>query len=153
MITAQIESFEACLPELRRIFPVHHAELALFKGQMPLDPQYIEYVNRERSGQLFLATVRVNGSIAAYYVAQVAPGFHYASTLTGTMDICYVTREWRDRGLILPLMRCVEKELRRRKVRVWHSGYKAHNPLNMPLVLNQLGFKASDIYCSRWIGD
>lgn len=152
MITAQIESFEQALPELRAIFPQHHAELALFKDRMPLSPQYDEYIERERAGRLFLVTVRLNGEIAGYYVAQVAPGFHYSETMTGTMDMCYVTTEQRGRGLSLPLFRCVERELRRRGVQVWYSGYKTERTFGMPGLLDLLKFGPADTYRAKWIG-
>ncbi len=152
MITAQVERFEQCLPELASIFPAHWDELALFKDRMPLAPQYREYVRREQAGALFLATVRWDGSIVGYYVAQVQPGFHYERTLTATLDMVYVIPEYRDRGLALPLFRCVEKELKRRGAQVWYSGYKAHNPLGMPQLLGMLGFEAADNYMVKWIG-
>src|SRR4051812_34395360 len=98
---------------------MHHLELGIMRDAMPLDPDWAEYVSRERSGSLFLTTARRNGTISAYYVAQVRPGFHYRGTLTGTMDLCYVVPEERNRGLALPLFRHTEKELRRRGVKVW----------------------------------
>lgn len=146
MITTQVESFEAALPELAPIFPRHWQELALFRDRMPLAPQYQEYIERERAGRLFLVTVRVDGKVAAYYVAQVAPGFHYAGTMTGTMDMVYVVPEQRQRGLVLPLFRCVERELRRRGVQVWYSGYKAHKPNGLDQILPVLGFEPADVY-------
>lgn len=152
MITAQVESFEAALPELKRLFSVHHRELALFQDRMPLRPQYDEYVERERAGRLFLATVRRDGAIVGYYTAQVAPGFHYGDTLTGHMDMCYVVPEHRGQGLAWPLFRCVEKELQRRGVQLWYSGFKVHNPLRMPELLTALGFQPADQYQVKWIG-
>ena len=153
MITAQIESFEACLPELSPIFPRHWEELGLFRDRMPLAPQYDEYVRRERAGTLALSTVRQNGKIAAYYTSQIAPGFHYGSTLTGTMDMAYVTPAARGRGMALPLFRCVERELKRRGVKIWYSGFKTHNPLGMPQLLDALDFKPADTYRAKWLGD
>lgn len=152
MITVQIDSFEECIPELRQIFVTHHQELGLFRDQMPLDPDYREYIRREREGSLFLTTVRWNGKIAAYYCAQVKPGFHYKSTLTGTMDLAYVVPEERNRGLAFPLFRATERELRRRGVKVWYSGYKDHNPLGMPGLHKALGFVPADHYVVKWIG-
>ena len=146
MITAQIESFGECVPELKGIFIRHHDELGILKDLMPLDPDYGEYVRRERNGMLFLCTVRRNDNIVAYYVAQTAKGFHYASTFTGTQDICYVVPEERNKGLAVPLFRHVERELRRRGVRVWYSGSKIHNPLGMPEMLRALGFIPADMY-------
>lgn len=152
MISAQIESFEACAAELAAIFPQHWEELALFRDRMPLCPQWQEYARRERDGILFLATVRWNGRIVGYYTAQVAPGFHYGTTLTGTHDLVYVIPEARERGLALPLFRCVERELKRRGTKLWFSGYKEHNPLGMPKLLDRLGFAPADHYYAKWIG-
>lgn len=153
MLTFQVDSFTDCIWEFKRNqFPMHWAELALMRDRMPLDPDYKEYVRRETSGELFLVTGRWNGEIVCYYVAQVRPGFHYKSTLTGTMDICYVIPEYRGRGLALPLFRMVERELRRRGVQVWYSGYKTHNPLGMPQLHEALGFVPADSYMVKWIG-
>ena len=152
MLTFQIDSFEQSIPELRAIFPQHHRELGLFRGQMPLDPDYPEYVRRERAGELFLTTGRWNGSIAAYYVACVRPGFHYQSTLTGTADIYYVAEEHRGRGLARPLFRMVERELQRRGVQVWYSGHKFHNPLGADKMHELMGFVPADCYWVKWIG-
>jgi hypothetical protein len=152
VITVQIDNFEQCIPELKPLFLVHHAELALFQNRMPLDMDYPEYVRREREGSLFLCTVRRNVRIAAYYCAQVRPGFHYKSTLTGTMDIAYVVPEERNRGLALPLFRHTERELQRRGVKVWYSGCKLHNQLGMPALHRLLGFAPADLYLAKWIG-
>lgn len=152
MLTTQVESFVGALPELREIFPRHHAELGLFKDRMPLRPQYGEYVERERAGKLFLVTTRKDGQIIAYHTAQVAPGFHYGDTLTGTTDMYYIVPEERGRGVVLPLFRQTERELRRRGAQVWFSGWKTHNPLNMPGVLDALGFEPADTYKTKWLG-
>lgn len=153
MITKQIESFELAIPEIKELINSHWQELALNKDKVPLAPQWDEYVAREKKGILFLATVRKNGKIVAYYIAQVAPGFHYRETLIGTMDIAYVIPDQRNKGLAIPLFRCVEKEMKRRGVKVWFSGYKAHNPLGMDKLLTALKFEPADVYCVRYIGN
>lgn len=152
MLTVQIDSFEHSIPELRELFRAHHIELGLFKDLMPLDPDYSEYVRRERDGSLFLTSARRNGNIVAYYVAQVRSGFHYRSTLTGTADIYYVVPEFRNKGLALPLFRHTEQELKRRGVQVWYSGGKVHNPLGTPELHRLLGFVPADLYHVKWIG-
>lgn len=151
MITCQVESFAQCAEELARIFPQHWQELALFKDRMPLAPQWQEYVRREENGALFLVTARWDGRIVGYYTAQVSPGFHYGTTLTATHDLVYVVPEVRNRGLAFPLFRCVERELRRRGVKLWFSGYKIHNPLGMPQLYERLGFTPADTYTAKWL--
>lgn len=153
MITVQVEHFADCRQELADIFPLHWEELGKFKDRMPLMPQYGEYVHRNILGKLILVTARIDGRIMGYYTAQIAPGFHYASTLTATMDLCYIHPSVRNRGLAAPLFRAVEKELKRRGVQLWFSGYKHHNQLGMPALLNLLGFQMSDCYESKWIGN
>lgn len=153
MITAQIEMVEPCLPELLRLWPDHWRELALFQDRMPLRPQVREYVLRNVAGTLFLATVRHDGRMVGYFLCQIAPGFHYGDTLTGTTDIFWIIPEYRDRGLFLPLYRCVERELKRRGVQIFYCGYKAGNPLKMDRMLPMLGFVPADHYHAKWIGD
>lgn len=153
MISAQIEPLEPCLPELLALWPRHWEELALFKDRMPLRPQISEYITRNQSGVLFLATVRWNGVMVGYFICQTAYGFHYGETLTGTTDIYYIVPESRERGLFLPLYRCVERELKRRGVQVFYCGFKLGNPLKMDQMLPKLGFILADFYGAKWIGD
>lgn len=152
MITIQVEGYGDCIEELKALYPSHHEELGLFRDRMPLDPDYSEYLRRERTGELFLTTARRDGRIAAYYIAVVRPGFHYQSTLTGTSDIYYVAPEMRGRGLALPLFRAVERELKRRGVKVWYSGGKVHNQLGTFQLHELLKFQPSDLYFAKWIG-
>jgi L-amino acid N-acyltransferase YncA len=152
VLTFQIDSFADSIPELRAIFPEHHRELGLFRDRMPLDPDFPEYVRREAAGELLLFTGRWNGKIAAYCTVHVRPGFHYRSTMTGTTDLVYVTPEYRDRGLILPLYRKVQEELRRRGVQIWFAGWKLHNPMGMPRLHEMLGFIPADQYVVKWLG-
>jgi GNAT superfamily N-acetyltransferase len=151
MITAEIESFRATMPELVKLFPSHWEELGIFKDKMPLSPQYHEYLKREHEGSLFLTAVRKDGELVGYYIAQVAPGFHYSATLTAHMDIAYIVPEHRNRGLAVPLFRTTEKELRRRGVKIWYSGHKVHNPLGMPRLHELLGFVPADNYYAKWL--
>jgi predicted N-acetyltransferase YhbS len=69
------------------------------------------------------------------------------------MDIAYVVPHERNRGLALPLFRHTERELQRRGVKVWYSGWKMHNPLGMPELHQLLGFVPADSYAVKWIGD
>lgn len=153
MITAQIEQIEPCLLELLRIWPQHWRELGLFQDRMPLKPQLLEYVHRNIAGTMFMATIRWDGRLCGYFICQVAPALHYGDTLTGHTDIYYIVPEFRDRGLFLPLYRCVERELRRRGVKAFYSGWKSARPLDMDRMLPILGFIPADTSMIKWLGD
>lgn len=153
MITSQIEMVEPCLPELLRLWPYHWRELALLQDKIPLRPQVREYVLRNVAGTLFLATIRHDGRMVGYFLCQIAPGFHYGDTLTGTTDIFWIIPEYRDRGLFLPLYRCVERELKRRGVLAFYCGHKTGNALSLDKMLPKLGFVPADSYHLKWLGD
>lgn len=152
MITAQIERLAGGgLDEIIPLLAGHHQALGLFPEKMPLDPQYGAYLTREANGELTYATLRVDGVLAGYWICIVAPGFHYQSTLTATMDILWIVPEHRGRGAFKLLYDALERELRRRGVKLWWVGSKNHASIHG--LLEAMGFQAAETYLCKWIGD
>lgn len=152
LITAQVERLaNGGLDEIRPLLPAHHEALGLFKPWMPLDPQYEAYLRRELTGELVYVTLRVDGKLAGYWISMVAPGFHYQSTLTATMDILWIQPEWRNRGASKLLHDTMEGELRRRGVKLWWAGSKSH--ASIAPWLESLGFEEAEVYLCKWIGE
>jgi len=149
MITAQIESFSECLPELMPLLPLHYEELALNKDEVPLDPQYDIYIARENMGELLFVTLRENGILIGYYIGFVAPGLHYKTCLTCTTDIFYVHPEQRGKKGGLDLFKTVENELKRRGVDRWFVGFKCH--LDASGFFEILGFDRIEVYYSKMV--
>jgi GNAT superfamily N-acetyltransferase len=149
MITAHVESLTERLEEMKPLFPLHWAELALNKDKVPLDPQYGIYLARDAAGEVLFVTLREAGALIGYFVGFVAPGLHYRTCLTLTMDIFYVHPERRGRGGIT-LFRAVEDEARRRGVQRWFAGSKCHADASW--LFEHLGFERVEIYYSKWIG-
>jgi hypothetical protein len=58
MITASVESFVDCWPELQPHLPRHHAELALYQDRMPLDVDFARYAAWEGDGSLVFVALR-----------------------------------------------------------------------------------------------
>ncbi len=90
MIIACVENLTEHLEELKSHFPQHFIELALNQNQVPLDPQYDEYLRRDAAGMVLFVALREAGAIIGYYVGFVAPGLHYKTCLTLTTDIFYL---------------------------------------------------------------
>jgi len=128
MITSQIESFRERLDELKPLLPLHYEELALDKDSVPLDPQYDLYFAREARGELLFVTLREEGALIGYFIGFIAPGMHYRTCLTLTMDIFYVHPEHRGKRGGLTLFQAVKKEAIRRGVNRWFVGHKTHMP-------------------------
>lgn len=150
MITAQTESLTDRLEEMKPLFPMHWEELALNKDKVPLDPQYDIYLARDARGEVMFITLRDAGELVGYFVGFVAPGLHYKSCLTLTMDIFYVRPDKRGRCGV-KLFRAVEAEAKRRGVKRMFLGSKCHADASW--LFEKLECEKVEIYYTKWLGD
>lgn len=151
MITIQVESFTEQLDELMPLLPLHYEELALNKDKVPLAPQYDIYMKREELGELIFVTVRELGELIGYFIGFIAPGLHYKTCLTCTMDIFYIHPEKRGSSIGADLFRFTEKELTRRGVQRWFVGSKCH--MDASWLFERLGFDRVEVYYSKMLGE
>jgi len=151
MITCHIESFEERLEELKVLLPLHYEELALNKDHVPLSPQYSIYIERERNGGLLFVTLRDAGELVGYFIGFIAPGLHYSTCLTCTMDIFYVRADKRVGSAGVRMFRYVEAELKRRGVQRWFMGSKIH--ADASALFKRIGAAPVETYYSKWLGD
>jgi GNAT superfamily N-acetyltransferase len=151
MITFQVEPYLQCIEELKPLFPAHWEELALNKDQVPLDPQYEIYEQRAARGEVLMVTIRELGRIVGYFVGFIAPGLHYRTCLTCTMDIFYVAPTHRNGSAGIRLFKFVEQECRRRRVKRMFVGSKCHKDASG--LFERLRYRQVEIYYSTWLGD
>ena len=151
MITVLLESFEERLPELLPLLPLHYEELALNQDKVPLSPQYDIYIERERRGELMFIVVRDGGELIGYFIGFVAPGLHYSTCLTLTMDIFFIHPEHRGNSTGLKLFNAVEAEAKRRSVQRMFVGSKTH--LDASFLFERLGYTKVETYYSTWLED
>jgi hypothetical protein len=151
MITCHVESFEERLPELQVLLPLHYRELALNQDKVPLQPQYHVYIERERAGSLLFVTLRDSGQLVGYFIGFIAPGLHYETCLTCTMDIFYVRQDKRSGTAGVRMFRFIEAELRRRGVQRWFMGSKIH--ADASALFKRIGAAPVETYFSKWLGE
>jgi len=151
MLTACVEPFPPFLDEVKPMLPRHWEELALNKDKVPLDPQYDEYIRRDAAGQILLIVMREAGKLAGYFVGFVAPGLHYRSCLTLTLDIFWIAPEHRGQMGGVRLFKAVEVEAKRRGVDRMFVGSKCHKEASF--LFERLGYERVEVYYSAWLGD
>jgi GNAT superfamily N-acetyltransferase len=151
MITFHVERLADELENLKPWFPIHWAELALNQDKVPLDPQYHVYLEREARGEVLFVAARDQGTIVGYFVGFVAPGLHYQTCLTLTMDIFWVEPEHRGSGAGYHLFKFVEQESRQRGVQRIFVGSKLHKDASW--LFEKLGYQEVERYYSAWLGD
>ena len=151
MITAQIEPWQLFIHEAQPLLPLHWEELALNKDKVPLDPQYDVYAARDTAGQVLVVTLRQEGELVGYFIGFIAPGLHYKTCLTLTMDIFWTHPSIRNGFAGVKLFRLVEKEAKRRGVQRMFFGSKLHKDASK--LFEFLKMQATEVYYSKWLGD
>ena len=151
MMTFAVESLTENLESLKPMFPLHWQELALNKDQVPLDPQYDIYLARDARAEVMFIAGREAGEIMAYFVGFVAPGLHYKTCLTLTMDIFWVKPEYRGKSAGIRLFKTVEAEARRRGVQRMFMGSKLHKDAGW--LFEKLDYKPVETYYSKFLGE
>lgn len=153
MITAHVENLTENLEQLKQFFPTHWKELALNRDKVPLDPQYDIYLKRDALGEVLYVALRKEGELIGYFVGFIAPGLHYRTCLTLTMDIFYLDPKHRDGNprAGLTLFREVEREAKRRGVQRMFMGSKLHR--DSGALFQRLEYEPVETYYSKWIGD
>jgi GNAT superfamily N-acetyltransferase len=147
MLTFTVENLTQRLNELKDFFPAHYRELALDQEVVPLDPQYEVYLERDKRGEVLLVIGRHLGQIIGYFVGFVAPGLHYRTCLTLTMDIFWVHPEHRGHGAGFKLFEAVENEAKRRGVQRAFLGSKLHKDVSW--LFEKLGYTEVERYYSK----
>jgi len=150
MLTAQVENLSERLDELKAFFPLHYEELALNQRQVPLDPQYSVYLDRDAAGQILLVTLRHDGAIVGYFVGFVTLALHYQTCLTLTMDIFYVLPEYRGAGGGFTLFKEVERAAKARGVQRMFVGSKCHKDASW--LFEKLGYEEVERFYCLWMG-
>lgn len=151
MLTFSVESLSESLEEMKPLFPLHWEELALNQDKVPLDPQYDIYLRRDSLGEVMFIAGRDSGELIAYFVGFVAPGLHYKTCLTLTMDIFWVRSDHRGKSAGVRLFKAVEQEARRRGVQRMFVGSKCHKDASW--LFERLEYTEVERYYSKWLGD
>lgn len=150
MITAQVENYTECLEEMKPLYPAHWEALALNKDKVPLDPQYHIYLARDALGEVLLVTLRDKGTLVGYFIGFIAPGLHYKTCLTLTMDIFWTEEGSRNQFGGVKLFRAVEKEAKRRGVQRIFYGSKLHKDASR--LFKFLKCEKVEVTYTKWIG-
>lgn len=151
MITFCVERMSEMVDELKAHLNAHWEELALNKDKVPLDPQWDIYFAREDRGEVLLIAARHEGALIGYFIGFVAPGLHYRTCLTLTMDIFWIHPAHRGSGCGFKLFKFVEQEARNRGIQRMFVGSKMHKDVGW--LFEKLGYAEVERYYSAWLGD
>lgn len=133
---------EEMLPILER----HYLEIAAFQD-IPLKPDFVQYLEIERLGRLRCFTARDMGELVGYAVFFVAHNPHYSTSLQATQDVIYLEKSRRGLGFGKGFINWCDSQLRDEGVQaVYHHVKEKHNFGGM---LESLDYKLVDLIYAR----
>jgi len=130
VITYQKELLEAIQDELFPLLIEHYEEIAAYKEQIELAPDWEKYFDLESSGILKIFTMRDKGELVGYYICMVLPNLHYSKDLYSVNDIVLIKPEYRNQKNGMNLFMYVEKEMRLLGVSVMTMHMKTKLPFD-----------------------
>jgi hypothetical protein len=148
----QVETWASALPDMRPLFDLLWAEVALDKDKFRSECNEETYANMEKLNMLHIVTARTDGGqLAGYHVSFVTPHMHYKNV--GPMaftDMYFLLPRYRVGGLGAKLLCFLEKSLRERGVIKAYLSHKiAHDHGRL---FELLGWRASDVVYSKYLG-
>lgn len=122
------ESYAEVINDILPLLPEHHAELALYKDTVALDPDLDFYRAASGAGALRIYTGRFDGKLIAYAIYLVRHHPHYKSHRWAVCDLVWVRPEHRNAGVGNGLYDMIERDLRRDGPIVIHTAAKKDHP-------------------------
>tara|TARA_R110000772_G_scaffold64511_2_gene144274 strand:- start:1682 stop:2146 length:465 start_codon:yes stop_codon:yes gene_type:complete len=149
--TYQIEKLADVLEEMKPILQKHWEEVALYKDQIALNPDYDKYQSLEEMGALRIATVRSGGKLIGYFISMINPHLHYQDHLYAINDILYLEESFRGADVALELFLFAEEDLKSLGVDVLIIAMKTAKPFDA--LCEALGHSNVERVYSKFIGE
>lgn len=149
MVTYTVEKMADILDEFKVLCVHHWQEIAGYKEQIALDPDWGKYLKMEELGMLAVMTARSSGVLVGYSVFIITPHLHYQQCLMAMNDLIYILPEHRGYAgakLILESHRFMVA-LGAERI-MWHI--KPGNDWSS--VLAKMGYKQEEIMMGIYVG-
>ncbi len=119
MVTFNIESVESVIQEGFNEIKEHWEEIAFYKNEVPLEPDYDKYRQLEKNDGLFVITARNEyDKLIGYALYLIQNGLHYSSTIFAINDLVFISKEYRKGSTGIRLIKYAEQKLKEHGVDV-----------------------------------
>jgi len=143
------ESYGEIISDIQRLLPEHWKELALYREDIPLDPDFSLYARADQIGMCAIFGLRTNNhDLVGYAIYFVRPHHHYKAHKWAISDIYWLHPDYRTLGIGKRMFAEVEEHLRRMGVSVMHTTLKSEHP-EASFVLQALGHHQVEIGYSK----
>jgi GNAT superfamily N-acetyltransferase len=111
-ITFARESYADLIDDIEPMLAEHHAELALYRDEIPLDPEFEAYHRADRLGLMRFYAARRVGVLIGYAIFSMLERHHHYAHRWAINDILWIDPEHRNLGVGNGLFDVFEADLR-----------------------------------------
>lgn len=145
------ESFDELFEDIKPLLTSHWKELALYKEEVPLDPDFERYRQYHDAGIMQFFTARIDGKLIGYSIYIVSPRHLHYSVRVASNDIIWVHPDHRNIGVGNGLFDFVESELAKDGPVLIHTETKEEHP-QLASLLTLRGHKTAGRVMLKRIG-
>lgn len=143
----QVESFTACIDELKPIHALHWQETEEDRHAVGFAIDYDYYRQIEAMGLLFMATARDDGRIVGEYLFFIQNGRHSRGAREALLDSMFLLPDYRKGMTAVKMLRFCEAELTRAGVnRITLACKTAHD---VSLLFRRCGYVNTEVVYSK----
>lgn len=139
--------------EIKPLIAKHWEEIALFKDQIKLNPDFDKYIELDEQDMLHIVTARREEDLKliGYFISVVQTNIHYKDHLFATNDILFIDPEYRGKLAGVKLFKYAEKKLKEKGVSIISIHMKTHMPFDK--LLERLKYEKQEYNYMKYIGE
>ena len=139
-VCVRVETYDQIIEDIKKLLPQHWEEIALYKDEIALAPDYELYKRMHEMGMLVIYAVRkaLSDELVGYALYVVRPHLHYSLNRWAQSDIFWIAPQYRRFGIGRALFTFIESDMKEHGVDVMHTNVKVEHPA-AALVLETLG--------------
>jgi GNAT superfamily N-acetyltransferase len=134
-----VEHYTDLIEDLKPLLVEHHDELAMYKDEIPLSPDYPMYQKLDEMGLIRAYTVRLGGALIGYATFSVLKRHLHYDHRWAVNDVLFIHPEHRNFGIGTELCDVFEEDLRRDGPVVIHIETKEFSP-ELAMLLRHRGY-------------
>jgi len=150
MITYQIEQLPDIIEDIKRLGPIHWAEVSPFRDVRPFNPNWELYLDQYRKGGVFSFTARDGNELVGYCFFTFITMSHYKHITLAINDTLYLKPEYRKGMTGYKLITKAEEEVKKLNVQeiMWRTKL---GDSNFGKLLERLGYFPEEVSYTKMV--
>ena len=151
MVRFEEEKFEYIIDEMKPLLEKHYDEIAMYKDQISLNPNYDLYKIMDDTGSLHILAARDGTVLVGYCVTFINYHPHYKDHVYAVNDVIYIDPGYRHTSVAPEMVSELERLMMEKGVSVMTFHMKTYKPFES--LMEMMGFDKAEYMYSKYIKD